>query len=864
MSDTRDREKREIALAPGSYAYMQDTTKGIVKTYVGPTVINQTGTEVPVIWNAAAGQFDKCGTLEDAVKLSPVAVEGSYLILDNPAKDSKHPTEGVCSSPDLDVGRKINIPGPCMFALWPGQEAKVVEGHQLRSNEYLLVRVYNEEEARKNWTNAVMKPASGDTPAAPVAQVPVDLTVGKLFIIRGTEVSFYIPPTGVGVVPEGKDAQNRPVFVRDALTLEKLEYSILVDENGSKRYEKGPQVVFPRPTEAFRKDEKGNVKFRAIELNEIQGLHIKVISAYTDEAGKQHKEGDELFLTGKDTSIYFPREEHSLIKYDGKSKHFATAVPTGEGRYVMDRITGEIRMVKGPAMLLPDPRHEVIVRRALSDNQSGLWYPGNSESLEYNRVLRNIQLQAPTTRAGAISEGDFERGAKKGLAKARSGAPVAVAVAAYTTSNAALMDASMVSGDQNHVGDEFSRGSTYTSPRTVTLNTKFEGVPAIDVWTGYALMVVSKSGKRRVEKGPATVLLHYDESLEVLELSTGKPKTTDSLLRTVYLRVTNNKVSDKVNVETNDHVGIELSMSFRVNFEGDEARWFEADNYVKLLCDHIRSVLKGAIKKAKIEGFYINAVDTIRDLILGEKDETGKRLGMFFPENGMRVTDVEVLGVKIQDERIHKMLNEAQHEVVRSNIELSNARRDLTVTQEKEDIARKVAETKTTTTVAQHRLETTLVSSQLDVFMAKIAATLKQHEENKRAQAAEQEIKDLVFDKDLARKKRQTDQEAVFAKEELERRLELFRAEVKGTIDRFAAAQGGFSEALLALGHEETVVKVAEALSVQNFLGGKNFADVVQHVFAGTPLQHLLDRVVNKGNNGHGTGEVVPAQLVKD
>lgn len=854
-NDGRDREKREIALAPGSYAYMQDTTKGIVKTHVGPTVINQTGTEVPVIWNPAAGRFDKCNALEDAVRLSPVAAEGSYLILDNPSRDGKHPTDGVSQSPELDVGRKIVIPGPCMFALWPGQDAKVVEGHQLRSNEYLLVRVYNEEEARRNWTSAVMKPASGDTPAAPVAQVPADLTVGKLFIIRGTEVSFYIPPTGVMVVPDGAEG-----FVRDALTLERLEYAILVDEDGNKRYEKGPQVVFPRPTETFRKDEKGNVKFRAIELNEIQGLHIKVISAYTDESGQGHKEGEELFITGKDTAIYFPREEHSLIKYDGKSKHFATAIPVGEGRYVMDRITGEIRMVRGPAMLLPDPRHEVIVRRALSDNQSNLWYPGNTESMEYNRVLRNIQLQAPTTRQGAISEGDFERGAKKGLARSKGG-QVAVAAAAYATSNAALMEASLVSGDQNHVGDEFSRGSTYTSPRTVTLNTKFEGVPSIDTWTGYAIMVVSKSGNRRVEKGPGTVLLGYDESLEVLELSTGKPKTTDNLLKTVYLRITNNKVSDKVNVETNDHVGIELSMSFRVNFEGDEARWFEADNYVKLLCDHIRSVLKGAIKKAKVEGFYINAVDTIRDLILGEKDGTGKRPGMLFPENGMRVTDVEVLGVKIQDERIHKMLNEAQHEVVRSNIELSNARRDLAVTQEKEQIARLVAETKAATTVAQQGLETQLVASQLDLFLARVASTLRQHEENRKAEAAKQDIQDLAFDKDLARARRRAEQDAAIAKGDQERRLEYLRAEVQSAVDRFQAAQGGFSEALLALSHEETVVKVAEALSVQNFIGGKNFAEVVQKVFAGTPLQHLLDRVVAKGNNGHAAVEAVQPAL---
>ena len=38
--------------------------------------------------------------------------------------------------------------------------------------------------------------------------------------------------------------------------------------------------------------------------------------------------------------------------------------------------------------------------------------------------------------------------------------------------------------------------------------------------------------------------------LEVMELSTGKPKNTDALMKTVYLRTKNNKVSDIVAVET--------------------------------------------------------------------------------------------------------------------------------------------------------------------------------------------------------------------------------------------------------------------------------------------------------------------------
>src|SRR5262245_32199323 len=117
MSDTR--EKRDLVLAPGTYAYMQDATKGLIKVYTGPTVINQTGHDLPVVSDEEAGTFKPCQRLEEAVRKSPIAVEGYYLILRNPASKGEHPEEGSQRQPpELMLGRKINTPGPCMFALW--------------------------------------------------------------------------------------------------------------------------------------------------------------------------------------------------------------------------------------------------------------------------------------------------------------------------------------------------------------------------------------------------------------------------------------------------------------------------------------------------------------------------------------------------------------------------------------------------------------------------------------------------------------------------------------------------------------------------------------------------------------------------
>ena len=63
--------------------------------------------------------------------------EGFYIVVENPALSGatkEHPVAGSrTNAVDLAVGRKVNIPGPCSFALSPGQAAEVIPGHHLRS-----------------------------------------------------------------------------------------------------------------------------------------------------------------------------------------------------------------------------------------------------------------------------------------------------------------------------------------------------------------------------------------------------------------------------------------------------------------------------------------------------------------------------------------------------------------------------------------------------------------------------------------------------------------------------------------------------------------------------------------------------------
>ena len=282
--------QKDIVLAPNEYTFVLSKTNGVIKTHTGPMTMTISAQESLVVFNQKSKQFVEVADIEKAKRLFCSPPEGWYVVLKNPAKDNMHPDPGKASnSPDLEVGKKINIAGPCSFSLFPGQMAKVIQGHRLRSNQYLLARVYDAEAAKKNMDAATIVDAEGNEVKDKKAS---EYFMGQLLVIKGTEVSFYVPPTGIEVIPVGgKDGE----YVRDAITLERLEYAILKDEDGEKRYVHGPAVVFPKPTEVFVETPKGGNIFRALELSPISGIYVKVIAAYKDDYGVEHPIGEELF-----------------------------------------------------------------------------------------------------------------------------------------------------------------------------------------------------------------------------------------------------------------------------------------------------------------------------------------------------------------------------------------------------------------------------------------------------------------------------------------------------------------------------------------------------------------------------------------
>lgn len=810
----RDRE-RDLILGPGEYANILDETKGHVTVWVGPSKASLSATDRPVVFNPKDRRFMEC-LLEESIITFPFAPKGSYVVLQSPTKidgdGMPHPQQGSNNLTKLEYGKRINIEGPVTFALFPGQVAEVIDGHRLRSNQYLVVRVYDEEAARKNWSKATVKPQKeGDeTPIEDTIKVP-DLTMGKLLVIEGTKVSFYIPPTGVEVVrEEGK-------FVREAITLERLEYCILLDEDGNKRYLQGPSVVFPKPTEQFI-EKDGTKKFRAIELNEIMGIYIKVIADY-EEDGKKYKAGEELFITGKDQRIYYPRPEHAIITYGGKQRTYAIAIPDGEARYVLDRMTGKISLKRGPCMFLPDPRKEVIVRRVLDPREVELWFPGNSEALQYNINLSQlVEKEEPlATKSRRYVSDALYRGGD--VAFAFAGTP----------------------GEYTTLTEQLDRGTKFTPPRTITLDTKYDGAVTIDAWPGYAVQVVKKTGERQVIVGPKVHLLEYDETLEKMELSTGTPKTDKKLKKDVYLRVLHNTVSDFIDAETKDLCPVRVLLSYRVNFEGESSKWFNVENYVKFLTEHLRSILKNKIKQVGIESFYSSSIDFLRDTILG-KTEDGSRPGKTFEENGMRVYDVEVLEVEILDSSIADLLETAEHDTVRQKLILAKKDLELAMTKKTEKINQEIEEIKAQTIKKRVELALAKETKDQELSMVRIENKREAEEANLKKEIQNSNLSSTINDTTIAIKKANQQNELEYLDSILEQEIAKIESETGAVIKKAEAISPDLIAVLSDYANKDLAGKLAENLNVLSIIGGgkKSVVEIFKDLLGDTGLGEVL------------------------
>lgn len=668
MGERNDREvshspsrERDILVAANEYAYVQDLTKGDIVLYVGPTKISLSNTErivelehdrfVPV--RADDASFGVCAFV--------TASSSQYIVLDNPAPlrdgQSPKPIRGSNPSVELLVGRRVVVPGPATFPLWPGQRARVIDGHPLTEDEYLVVRYYDHLEGDPH-------------------------PIGSEIVIRGSDTSFYVPRTGLEVVP-AYDAHGRLSYVRKAWR-------------------------FPKPG----------------------GLHVRVTKQVHIGEGDVLPPGDfpagaDLFLEEGD-GYFFPSEHLEV-----RGMVLPIPIAEKEGVHVRELATGRVRTVTGPKNYLPDPTREEIVPRVLDPERAELYGLGHRD----------------TSRAASV----------------------------------------------------------YVPP-------------------SFAVLVTGPA-KREVVVGPAMRILEIDEDLEILRLSTGRPKTDAHTLATCFLRVDGNKVSDVVRVSTSDHVELEIALSYRVSFVergGSRERWFHVEDYVGLLCDHGASLLRGAARGHTIESLYTRSTEILRTAVLGEKKEGEPRSGRLFEENGMWVYDLEVLEVRILDPGVEKLLADAQRAAIVAGVARREEERRLDTERLRAEVDREIHLAEASTVASEASLED--ARADLARRRATAAVELDRIEKIGRAESVASATA-IARDAEARAAERQLE----IAHKDLDARTAAFERQMAAVAPELVAT-------LKTLGHQQLAAELSKHVGPLAVLGGGSVTEIVERLLGALPV----------------------------
>ena len=207
-----ERTSRKIPVTERQFLWVQDDDKGEVTLHVGPTMVSPTAADRVVIDDGDGGlREDVSGKPQKIIELG----DNQYAMLFNPLVDTEGAPNGKFrpgrNEPrNLRTGTRSMIPGPCSFYLRPGQRADVRDAHELASNQYLVVKVYGEVDKSAPYYEVTARSAGITRATAGMLVAERDdgdlegvvLRRGQLIVIRGLDTQFYIPPSGVDVVPD--------------------------------------------------------------------------------------------------------------------------------------------------------------------------------------------------------------------------------------------------------------------------------------------------------------------------------------------------------------------------------------------------------------------------------------------------------------------------------------------------------------------------------------------------------------------------------------------------------------------------------------------------------------------------------------
>jgi major vault protein len=895
MTDVR----QKIPVPRRFFLWSLNETSGEILTHVGPTEFTPSAND-RIVRFAEQGQG---GYQPAPMEARPfvIARDGEYALLSNPCGDEKGEPNGSWvpggnKERDLRLGTKKVIPGPCAFPLWPGQSAEVRPAHKLTPNHYLLVEIVGAVDERAPYYPDLLQAAGlseavidaeGETTAASSAPLTERLSIGQRIVIQGRLCSFFIPPTGVEVVPA-------------------LEETADDDSDDGDAIESLPQQVQEEAAQLVAQVAGGiSAKQFSVLKNELRhrqdwqlGQRAVVLSAL-DSA---HEDRKKRVKRSRDT-----RAERRQGPVDPYARR---AVVLGPKEFcVLFDADGKPRIVRGPARVSPGP-NDTFMQRGSRRRVYDAYELGEHQAL-WIRIITPISRERLAAAIGShheLPEESYEPGheliirgrpsvffpfIEAEIVSPQSREPhfgndhsgiVIDAVGIDQKSGIYVRDlrtgmVKMVRGETSYLVDPRTEEHVYrrvpreqwnlwighAEPHKITTEPFVETPWAISITVpnNEACLITSRHG-RRTEVGPKVVLLEHEEALTGLTLSKGKSKDGADTLSTCFLRVRGARVADSFVVESSDFVRFDVRLGFAGGFEGDDRdKWFQVEDPVKLLADTARARLREACRKHPATELIRTLPSVARGALLGDSGR------LTFEENGLVIDSVDVLSCAIVDSSLAQLFGDVQREAVQLQLKDEQASRRIVSERHQDTVDRE--ENELLRSSAKRRAETGVADAQathdVELVKQKLASDRKddarersnQHEKAallaslERARLSAEEhgalrMKAAEVESESQKKLHAVEEAHLRAVAEVEAARLSASASAEAT--KLAAIQPQLVGALHGAADSEVMKAAANNMNLVALLGGRSPAEILSTLLRGTPLERTPRGMTERAGDG--------------
>ena len=615
----RSAESDVIFLGKNEYVHYRDENTGAEVAAIGPEKI-------------ILGAHQK---LVGGIKEKTQLLKGQFCYVDNPVRrdaEGKVVADEYAQA-ELRMGEREVRVGGCVFPLYPGEQIVQSTIHDvlvLNRHQGVLVKALTD--FTEQGAGAGTERSSGDE-----------------WLVRGP--GHYIPPVEVVVL----DFDVRAIILKDS------EYCVILNpydeaskavESGKRKVVQGESSFFLHPGEVLEVPEPipGDAEYqgggaeegfqpaeylfgsggipadqregylkRCIRKKHVlgrrEGLHVQALEDIGEEAPAKedelvlHRAGQTWLVSGPQTFV--PCEKTKILK-----KVKAISLSQGEGIYIRDLITGQVRLEKGSRELMLEP-YQIPFQKELP--------------LEDLLVIELGHISYARARPDKDAKYcEFLDNKRKEISFRDRSRAVVLTLEAKTI-------ARIVDYEENTSAETQSNGQL-------------------------------QRARSRILYGPVTEMLGPYERVQIFDLSGGKEKRPKQL-RVATRALGPDFITDLIVVSTADHTRVRVKVTYKWSFHcaGDPVEdelIFDTPDFIGYVCKSLASKIREIAARTLFEDFHRDSARFIREAVFGE-DSGADAVGEF-PEINLRISAVDIESIEPVDDEISQNLQES----IKTNIQI--------------------------------------------------------------------------------------------------------------------------------------------------------------------------------------------------